>query len=79
MTTYNDILNQIDNLNPSEQSLLFEKLRQKFNTAFEIEDFSAQDLVESESEWQNYLNVNDKGKSLEEIELELFEVAIKSR
>jgi hypothetical protein len=79
MTTYNDILNQIDNLNPSEQSLLFEKLRQKFNTAFEIEDFSAQDLVESESEWQNYLNGNDKGKSLEEIELELFEVAIKSR
>jgi hypothetical protein len=79
MTTYNDILNQIDNLNPSEQSLLFEKLRQKFNTAFEIEDFSAQDLVESESEWQNYLKGNDKGKSLEEIELELFEVAIKSR
>jgi hypothetical protein len=79
MTTYNDILNQIDNLNPSEQSLLFEKLRQKFNTAFEIEDFSEQDLVESESEWQNYLNGNDKGKSLEEIELELFEVAIKSR
>ena len=76
MTTYNDILNQIDNLNPSEQSLLFEKLRQKFNTAFEIEDFSEQDLVESESEWQNYLNGNDKGKSLEEIELELFGVAI---
>jgi hypothetical protein len=79
MTTYNDILNQIDNLNPSEQSLLFEKLRQKFNTAFEIEDFSEQDLVESESEWQNYLNGNGKGKSLEEIELELFGVAIKSR
>jgi|688.fasta_scaffold05663_21 hypothetical protein len=76
MTTYNDILNQIDNLNPSEQSLLFEKLRQKFNTAFEIEDFSEQDLVESESEWQNYLNGNDKGKSLEEIELELFGGAI---
>jgi hypothetical protein len=72
MTTYNDILNQIDNLNPKEQSLLFEKLRQKFNTALEIEDFSEQDLVESESEWENYLNGNDKGKSIQEIELDLF-------
>lgn len=72
MTTYNDILNQIDTLHPSEQSLLFEKLKQKFNTAFEIDDFSEQDLAESESEWQNYLNGNDKGKSLQEIELELF-------
>lgn len=71
MTTYNNILNQIDTLHPSEQSLLFEKLKQKFNTAFEIEDFSEQDFAESESEWQNYLNGNDQGKSLQEIELEL--------
>jgi hypothetical protein len=72
MTTYSEILNQIETLNPSEQNRLFEELKQKFNFSLEINEFSDQDLADSESEWQNYIEGNDSGKSIQEIELELF-------
>jgi hypothetical protein len=36
------------------------------------DEFSQEELEESEQEWQNYISGKDKGKSLEEIELELF-------
>jgi hypothetical protein len=72
MTTYSEILNQIETLNPSEQNRLFEELKQKFDFSLDINEFSAQALVDSESEWQNYIEGNDSGKSIQEIELELF-------
>jgi hypothetical protein len=72
MTTYSEILNQIETLNPSEQNRLFEELKQKFNFSLDINEFSDQDLADSESEWQNYIEGNDSGKSIQEIELELF-------
>ena len=72
MTTYSEILNQIETLNPSEQNRLFEELKQKFDFSLDINEFSDQDLAESESEWQNYIEGNDSGKSIQEIELELF-------
>jgi hypothetical protein len=72
MTTYSEILNQIETLNPSEQNRLFEELKQKFDFSLDINEFSDQDLADSESEWQNYIEGNDSGKSIQEIELELF-------
>ena len=72
MTTYSEILNQIETLNPSEQNRLFEELKQKFNFSLDINEFSDQDLADSESEWQSYIEDNDSGKSIQEIELELF-------
>jgi hypothetical protein len=72
MTTYSEILNQIETLNPSEQNRLFEELKQKFDFSLDINEFSAQDLADSESEWQNYIEGNDSEKSIQEIELELF-------
>lgn len=72
MTTYSEILNQIETLNPSEQNRLFEELKQKFDFSLDINEFSEQDLADSESEWQNYIEGNDSGKSIQEIELELF-------
>ncbi|MFM7437526.1 MAG: hypothetical protein ACKO2V_02835 [Snowella sp.] len=72
MTTYSEILNQIETLNPSEQSRLFEELKQKFDFSLDINEFFDQDLADSESEWQNYIEGNDSGKSIQEIELELF-------
>jgi hypothetical protein len=72
MTTYSEILNQIETLNPSEQNRLFEELKQKFDFLLDINEFTAQDLADSESEWQNYIEGNDSGKSIQEIELELF-------
>jgi hypothetical protein len=64
--------NQIETLNPSEQNRLFEELKQKFDFSLDINEFSAQDLADSESEWQNYIEGNDSGKSIQEIKLELF-------
>ena len=72
MTTYSEILNQIETLNPSEQNRLFEELKQKFDFSLDINEFSDQDLADSDSEWQNYIEGNDSGKSIQEIELELF-------
>jgi len=72
MTTYSEILNQIETLNPSEQNRLFEELKQKFDFSLDINEFSDQDLADSESEWQSYIEDNDSGKSIQEIELELF-------
>ena len=72
MTTYSEILNQIETLNPSEQNRLFEELKQKFDFSLDINEFSDQDLADSESEWQNYVEGKDSGKSIQEIELELF-------
>ena len=72
MTTYSEILNQIETLNPSEQNRLFEELKQKFDFSLDINEFSDQYLADSESEWQNYIEGNDSGKSIQEIELELF-------
>ena len=72
MTTYSEILNQIETLNPSEQNRLFEELKQKFDFSLDINEFSDQDLADSQSEWQNYIEGNDSGKSIQEIELELF-------
>ena len=47
MTTYSEILNQIETLNPSEQNRLFEELKQKFDFSLDINEFSAQDLADS--------------------------------
>jgi len=71
MTTYTEILNQIQSLNIMEKNKLFEELKKQLYSSLE-DEFSEEELEESEQEWQNYLSSKDKGKSLEEIELELF-------
>lgn len=73
MTIYNDILNQIETLSFSDQNRLFQELKKRLNNLENIEDdFTEEDLYESESEWQEYVKGNNKGKLLQEIELELF-------
>lgn len=69
MTTYTEILNQINGLNITEKNQLFEELKKQLYSPLE-DEFSQEELEESEQEWQNYLRGKDKGKSLEEIELE---------
>jgi hypothetical protein len=71
MTTYTEILNQIQTLNITEKNSLFEELKNQLYPPSDIDQFSDEDLEESELEWQNYISGKDKGKSLEEIELEL--------
>ena len=72
MALYEEILRQITALTKKEQNQLFQELKHRLYEVEEDEDdFSPEDLAESESEWQNYLNKRDLGKSLSEIELEL--------
>lgn len=70
MTVYNEILNQIQTLSITDQNRLFQELKKRFDNL--DDDFTDEDLAESESEWQNYLKGSDQGKSLQSLELELF-------
>ncbi|WP_017295634.1 hypothetical protein [Geminocystis herdmanii] len=70
MTVYNEILNQIQTLSITDQNRLFQELKKRFDNL--DDDFTSEDLDESESEWQNYLKGSDQGKSLQSLELELF-------
>ncbi len=73
MTVYNEILSQIQTLSISEQKRLFQDLKNRLSNLEDLEEeFSEQDLAESESEWQNYLKEKDQGKPLQVLELELF-------
>ncbi len=73
MTVYNEILNQIQTLSITEQNRLFQELKKHFDNCDNLDDdFTDEDLAESQSQWQNYLKGNDQGKSLQSIELELF-------
>lgn len=73
MTAYSEILSQIQNLSRSEQTRLFEELKHRlYDSQDEEDDFSDEDLAESESEWQNYVRGDDPGKSVDALELELF-------
>lgn len=69
MSNYTEILNQIQNLNNNEKVSLFEELKKQLYSPFD-DEFSVEELAESESQWQNYLSKKDTGKSLQEIELE---------
>lgn len=70
MTVYNEILNQIQTLSITDQNRLFQELKKRFDNL--DDDFTSEDLAESESEWQNYLKGSDQGQSLQSLELELF-------
>jgi esterase/lipase superfamily enzyme len=75
MTVYNEILNQIQTLSITDQNRLFQELKNRLYNSDDLdldEDFTDEDLAESESEWQNYLKGSDQGKSLQSLELELF-------
>jgi len=73
MTAYSEILSQIQSLSRSEQTLLFRELKHRlYDLQDEEDDFSDEELAESESEWQNYIQGDDPGKSLHVLELELF-------
>jgi hypothetical protein len=72
MTVYNEILNQIQTLSITEQNRLFQELKKRLDNSDNLdEDFTDEDLAESESEWQNYIKGSDQGKSLQNLELEL--------
>jgi hypothetical protein len=76
MLTYNEVLNQVQQLSISEQLRLSEELKNLLNQGVEVEGdlevIPAEEIAESEAAWQDYLAGRDRGNSLKELELELF-------
>ena len=76
MSTYNEVLTQIQSLPPKEQIRLLDELKKIVYYPVEVEGddevISAEEIAESEAALQDYLAGRDQGKSLLEIELELF-------
>ena len=70
MTAYQEILEKIAILSKSEQNQLFQELKNRLSNLEDEEDFNEEDLEESESEWQNYINKKDLGEFLFKIELD---------
>ena len=71
MPTYKEVVNQIHSLTKTEQLQLLEELKAIVENSIE-EDVSPAEIAASETAWQDYLAGRDRGKSLQELELELF-------
>lgn len=76
MSTYNEVLNQVQSLPPKDQMRLLDELKKIVYHPVEVEGddevISPEEIAESEAALQDYLAGRDHGKSLLEIELELF-------
>ncbi|WP_202221147.1 hypothetical protein [Okeania sp. KiyG1] len=76
MSTYNKVVSQIHSLTKAEQLRLLEELKaiveNSIETEIEEELIFPAEIASSETAWQDYLAGSDRGKSLEELELELF-------
>ncbi|MFB2834328.1 hypothetical protein [Floridanema evergladense] len=67
MSTYNEVLNQVQQLSISEKLRLSEELKNILNQGVEVEGDSevirAEEIAESEAAWQDYLAGRDRGIS----------------
>ncbi len=74
MPAYNEVLTQVKNLTITDQLRLLNDLKSMVEQGIKVDDeiISIEDIYESEAALQDYLAGRDSGKSLEEIELELF-------
>lgn len=76
MPTYNEVLNQVQQLSISEQLRLSEELKNILNQGVEVEGDSevipAEEIAESEAAWQDYLAGRDRGISSKELKQKLF-------
>jgi len=80
MPTYNEVVTQVQNLSKAEQLRLLDELKAIVESSIEVEGevegeaelVSPAEIAASETAWQDYLALRDRGKSLQEVELELF-------
>ncbi|NET46081.1 hypothetical protein [Okeania sp. SIO2B3] len=76
MPNYNEVVSQIHSLTKAEQLRLLEELKAIVENSIEVETeaelISPAEIAARETAWQDYLGGRDRGKSLQELELELF-------
>lgn len=76
MPTYNEVVTQVQSLSKAEQLRLLDELKAIVESPIEVEGetelVSSAEIAASETAWQDYLAGRDRGKSLQEVELELF-------
>ena len=75
MPTYNEVVTQVQNLSKAEQLRLLEELKTIVESSIEVEGetelVSSAEIAASETAWQDYLALRDRGKPLQQVELEL--------
>jgi len=73
MATYDEVLNQVQDLTPTEQLRLLEQLQAIAFQAVEVEGedevVSATEIAASHAAWQDYLAGRDRGISSKELNL----------
>ena len=71
MSTYNEVLNQVQSLTISEQLRLLKELKKIEHQGVEVEGdlevIPAEEIAESEAAWQDYLAGRDRGISSKEL------------
>jgi hypothetical protein len=75
MPAYNEVLTQVKSLTITEQLRLLNDLKGMVEQGIKVDDdeiISIEHINESEVALQDYLAGRDSGKSLEDIEIELF-------
>ncbi|MGB3509271.1 MAG: hypothetical protein WBA93_08520 [Microcoleaceae cyanobacterium] len=74
MFTYDQVLNQVQNLSTADQLKLLEELQKMLNGGVEedSEVIPLAEITESELAWQDYLAGRDRGISSKELKLKLF-------
>ena len=76
MSSYPEILKEIQKMTISDQFKLLDELQKALNQYVEVEDtdevVSQTEIAESEKAWQDYLAGEDKGISSSELKNKLF-------
>lgn len=76
MPTYEEVLSLVQRLTPSDRIRLLEALTELVCIPVEVEGddeiIPAEEIIESEAAWQDYLAGRDSGLSSEELKLKLF-------
>jgi hypothetical protein len=76
MSTYNEVVTQVQSLTKDEQLQLLEELKAIVESSIEVEGeaelASSAEIAASDTAWQDYLALRDRGKPLQQVELELF-------
>lgn len=76
MTTYNEVLNQVQSLTLTDQLKLLDELKALVSQPVEVEGdeefISSEEIAQSDAAWQDYLTGRDIGVSSKEFKRKLF-------
>lgn len=80
MSTYNQILDGVKSLTLTEQRRLLEELKKIVDRGVEVEGddevIPAEEIAQSESAWEDYLALRDRGISSKDLKSKLYAIEI---